>query len=133
MIMKRLLLLTSVYLTVLISFMAMPLVSSPAFASPESDICNGVGTTGGGSGCSGGSGPSLGGIIDATINILSIVVGIAAVIMIILGGFRYITSGGDSGKVAGAKDTIIYALVGIVVVAFAQAIVKFVLHGVGVL
>jgi cytochrome bd-type quinol oxidase subunit 2 len=67
-------------------------------------------------------------IITTVINIFSIVVGVVAVIMIILGGFRYITSGGDSSNVQSAKNTIIYALIGLVVVALAQFIVQFVLN-----
>lgn len=65
--------------------------------------------------------------IERIVNILSIIVGIVAVIMIVFGGFRYITSGGDSTKVGSAKNTIIYAIVGLVIVAFAQFIVQFVL------
>jgi hypothetical protein len=67
-------------------------------------------------------------LITAIINILSVIVGIIAVIMIIFGGFRYITSGGDSGNVTSAKNTILYAIVGLVIVALAQFIVKFVLN-----
>lgn len=67
------------------------------------------------------------GIIKTVINVFSLVVGVVAVIMIIAGGFRYITSGGDSGKIGGAKNTIIYAIIGLVVVALAQIIVQFVL------
>ena len=66
-------------------------------------------------------------IITTVINIFSIVVGVVAVIMIIVGGLKYITSGGDSGNVTGAKNTILYAVIGLVVVALAQVIVKFVL------
>lgn len=61
------------------------------------------------------------------VNIFSIIVGIVAVIMIIYGGFRYITSGGDSGNVGNAKNTLIYAIVGLIIVALAQLIVHFVL------
>ncbi len=67
------------------------------------------------------------GIITTVINIFSLVVGVVAVIMIIVGGLKYITSGGDSGNVTGAKNTILYAVIGLVVVALAQFIVKFVL------
>lgn len=67
-------------------------------------------------------------IITTVINIVSIIVGIVAVIMIIIGGFQYITSSGDSGKVSGAKNTILYAIVGLVVVALAQIIVRFVVN-----
>ncbi len=66
-------------------------------------------------------------IITTVINIFSIVVGVVAVIMIIVGGLKYITSGGDSGNITGAKNTILYAVVGLVVVALAQIIVRFVL------
>jgi cytochrome bd-type quinol oxidase subunit 2 len=67
-------------------------------------------------------------IIKTVINIFSIVVGVVSVIMIIVGGFRYITSGGDSNNVSGAKNTIIYAIIGLIVVALAQFIVQFVLN-----
>jgi hypothetical protein len=66
-------------------------------------------------------------IITQAINIFSIIVGIVAVIMIIVGGFKYITSGGDSGNISSAKNTIIYAVIGLVIVALAQFLVQFVL------
>ncbi len=66
-------------------------------------------------------------IIATVIDIFSLVVGVVAVIMIIVGGLKYITSGGDSGNITGAKNTILYAIVGLVVVALAQVIVRFVL------
>lgn len=66
-------------------------------------------------------------IITTVINIFSLVVGVVSVIMIIIGGLKYITSGGDSGNVSGAKNTILYAIIGLVIVALAQIIVKFVL------
>ena len=70
-------------------------------------------------------------IITTGIDIISVIVGIAAVIMIIVGGFKYITSNGDSGTVSGAKNTILYAIVGLVVVALAQLIVRFVVSELG--
>lgn len=65
--------------------------------------------------------------VTTVVNLLSWIVGIVSVIMIIVGGFRYITSGGASDKVTGAKNTIIYAVIGLVIVALAQFIVNFVL------
>lgn len=62
------------------------------------------------------------------INIISIIVGVVAVIMIIVGGFKYITSGGEAEKVKGAKNTILYGLIGLLIVALAQILVKFVLN-----
>lgn len=65
-------------------------------------------------------------IADLIVNTFSWIVGIISVIMIVYGGFKYITSGGDSSKVTSAKNAIIYAIIGLVIVAAAQFIVKFV-------
>ena len=70
---------------------------------------------------------TLVGVAEDVINILSWIVGIVSVIMIIIGGFRFLTSAGDAGNVQAARNTIVYALVGLAIVAFAQAIVAFVL------
>ena len=67
-------------------------------------------------------------IIRTVINIFSLIVGVVAVIMIIVGGLKYITSSGDSGNVTSAKNTILYAIIGLVIVALAQIIVRFVLQ-----
>lgn len=69
----------------------------------------------------------VGELVRDVINIFSIVVGAVAVIMIIVGGFKYITSGGDSSNIGSAKNTILYAIVGLIIVAIAQAVVQFVL------
>lgn len=66
-------------------------------------------------------------LIAKIINILSIIVGIIAVIMIIYAGFKYITSGGNQENVKAAKNILIYAIIGLVIVALAQIIVQFVL------
>ena len=76
-------------------------------------------------------GVKINSIVKTVINIFSLIVGIVAVIMIIWGGLKYITSGGDSGKVTGAKNTILYALIGLVIVAIAQLIVRFVVAKAG--
>lgn len=83
----------------------------------------------GGTDCSTGgtnANDSLRRLANQIVNIFSIIVGIAAVIMIIYGGFRYITSGGDSGRVGNAKNTLIYAIIGLVIVALAQFLVRYV-------
>jgi len=67
-------------------------------------------------------------IIHSIVNLLSVIVGVAAVIMIIIGGFRYITSGGNDASVTSAKNTILYAIIGLVVVALSQLIVRFTLN-----
>jgi hypothetical protein len=68
------------------------------------------------------------GIIASIINIISLIVGIVAVIMIILGGFRFVTSGSNPQEVSKAREIIIYAIVGLIVVALAQTMVRFVLQ-----
>ena len=67
-------------------------------------------------------------LLTKIINVISVIVGVVAVIMIIVGGFRYITSGGSPDKVTGAKNTILYGIIGLIVVALAQVIVRFVLR-----
>lgn len=62
------------------------------------------------------------------VNIMSLIVGVLAVLMIVYGGLRYVTSGGSSEGVGNAKNVIIYALIGLIIVALAQAIVHFVLN-----
>lgn len=66
-------------------------------------------------------------LLKRIINIISVIIGVIAVIMIIWGGFKYITSGGAQDKVKGAKDTLLYAIIGLIIVALAQVIVRFVL------
>jgi heme/copper-type cytochrome/quinol oxidase subunit 2 len=66
-------------------------------------------------------------LVATVVNILSVIVGVVAVIMIIFAGFRYVTSGGRDDAVKGAKNTILYAIIGLVIVALAQIIVHFVL------
>ena len=66
-------------------------------------------------------------IIKAVVSILSYIVGVAAVFMVILAGFKYVTSSGDSGRISSAKSTLVYALVGLAIAALAQVLVHLVL------
>jgi len=66
--------------------------------------------------------------IGTIVNVFTGIVGVVAVIMIVVGGFQYITSGGDSSKISTAKNTIIYAIIGLIFVALAQIFVQFVLN-----
>jgi hypothetical protein len=104
---------------------ALPMAASAApSAAPNADVCAGIQATGASS-CT--NGTQVNNIISTVINILSVIVGIAAVIMIIVGGLKYVTSGGDSAATASAKNTILYAIIGLVIAALAQFIVKYVL------
>lgn len=66
-------------------------------------------------------------MVKIVINILLTVLGMIAVIMIVIGGIRYTTSNGNASQVKEAKDTILYAVVGLVVAIMAFSIVNFVL------
>ena len=93
-------------------------------ASPQADqACGGVAAAGG----SCGSGTEIWSNIQTISNTLIFVVGAIAVIMVIVGGLRYVLSNGDSAGLKSAKDTILYSLVGVVVALIAYALVSFVI------
>lgn len=68
------------------------------------------------------------GVLTSVVNILSIVVGVAAVFALVVGGITYLTSAGDPSKVNGAKNTILYALIGIAIAVTARGIIELVLN-----
>lgn len=67
------------------------------------------------------------GIFRTITNVLLFILGAISVIMIIIGGLRYVVSGGNATAVTAAKNTILYAIVGVIVALLAYAIVNFVL------
>lgn len=67
-----------------------------------------------------------GSIFNTVTNILLFLIGAVSVVMLIIGGIRYVVSGGDQGAVTSAKNTILYAIIGIVVAFLAFAAVRFV-------
>lgn len=78
--------------------------------------------------CNNSSGPSVNRLIKTAVNLLSLVAGVIAVIMLIVSGLKYITSQGDAASITSAKNSLLYAVIGLVVVVFAQILVKFVLN-----
>ncbi len=67
------------------------------------------------------------GVFKQVTNTILYIVGIIAVIMLIIGGIKYVVSGGDSKKVTDAKNTVLYAIIGLVIAFLAFAIVNFVI------
>lgn len=67
-------------------------------------------------------------IVKSIVSILSYVIGIVAVIMVVISGFKYVTASGDPSNVKSAKDTLIYALIGLFIASLAQFLVHFVLR-----
>ena len=74
------------------------------------------------------AGASVGTIIKNVVNALLYVIGALSVIMLIWGGIRYTTSAGNSNSVTAAKNTILYAIIGLVVALLAFAIVNWVIN-----
>lgn len=87
-----------------------------------SEVQDGVNSIGG----TGSSGNLMTGVRRLT-DVFLFLIGAVSVIMIIFGGFKYVTSGGDSSGVTSAKNTILYAVIGLVVAMLAYAILDFVL------
>lgn len=67
------------------------------------------------------------GIFSTITDVLLYVLGAISVIMIIIGGLRYVISGGNAANVTAAKNTILYAIVGVIIAILAYAIINFVL------
>ncbi len=96
----------------------------PSNTTSRGQVLEGVGQSGS-TGCND-SGVSK--TLSVVVGVLSVVVGAVAIIMIIVGGFKYITSSGDANKIKNAKDTLLYALIGVAIAALAQLLVHFVLN-----
>jgi hypothetical protein len=105
------------------------LTMTPAYvgAAPADQIKGGVNAVGGNEVDVNGNPVTLSQRITTIVNIMLYILGAIAVIMIVIGGIRYTTSNGDSAGISGAKNTILYAIVGLVVAILAYAIVNFVL------
>lgn len=104
-----------------------------AFAeSPQETTCKGAGGKWEDGKCQNqaSNGPSVQSVIQNVIDLLLFLVGIIAVIVIVVSGFRFVTSNGDPQQISKAKDSIIYAVIGIVVAVMAYAIVNFILDNV---
>lgn len=111
--------------------LSLAMVFTPAYA--DDDICSKVDhsipnydTL-----CGGKGETELQGNVKSVLNTVYFWVAIIAVIVIIIGGVKYMTSQGDAGKVKSAKDTIMYAIIGLIVTLLAFAITNFILRSVG--
>lgn len=123
---------TAALVTAILALMPVAVVMPTVAHAQNADaICQGVlndpNATAGDCDEGSGDGETFADLAKRIIDIFSVVVGTVSVIMIIIGGFRYIISGGSGDGVKGGKDTILYAIIGLVIVLFAQVIVRFVL------
>ncbi len=69
-----------------------------------------------------------GDVFKNLVDILLFIIGAVSVIMLIYGGIRYTTSGGNANSVTAAKNTIMYSIIGLVVAILAFAVVQFVVN-----
>lgn len=76
-------------------------------------------------------GEDVNSMIENITNTLLFFLGAVAVIIIIIGGFMYVTAAGDPGRIKTAKNTILYAVIGLIVALLAWGIVSFVVNTVG--
>jgi len=104
------------------------MISNTGFAlfdNAKGEACAGLAVSD--TGKCGDGGSTINKVLKNVLNVMTVIIGLIAVIMIIVGGTKFITSGGDSGKVSSARSTLISAVVGLVIVALAQIVVQFVL------
>lgn len=127
--MKKLLLIITLLLSITAGWSGVAHAADNSANAAKNQACSGINSAVGTGSCGGKEdAKTINTVVRGILDILSWVAGIAAVIMVVIAGLKYITSSGDSSAIASAKTSLIYALVGIVVVALAQAIVLFGLH-----
>ncbi len=107
--------------TLSVAFVSTP-VAFAACSSAKDCVSTGVDSAGGS-----GAPTNIDGLIKTIVNLLLFVLGAVSVIMIIIGGFKYTTSQGDSSSLSSAKNTILYSVVGLVIAIAAYGIVNFVI------
>lgn len=106
------------------------LVAAPAFADGEDPFCNdNMGNAARSAmGCDDKDETDATDVIINIVNAVLGILGLVAVVFIIIGGVNYMTSNGDAAKLKKAKDTILYAVIGLVICALAFAIVNTVIR-----
>ena len=122
-------------LSLLVAFCFPVLAAVPANAAfdPFENVCTGAGEQNStvcteNNNSSGNPISGQDGILLRAARILAVLTGIASIIVMMIAGIKYITSGGDSNSINSAKNTMVYALVGLVITAVAQGIIVFVVN-----
>lgn len=112
--------------TVLCGTLLLPTVSFAA-DSPADQVKTGIDSIGGDETGDKGKEPLLS-LVHKGINVLLFITGAVAVLMVTFGGMKYVTSRGESAEVTSAKNTILYAVIGLVISLLAYAVVQFVVR-----
>jgi heme/copper-type cytochrome/quinol oxidase subunit 2 len=113
---------------ILLAPLAMATPASALFENSKQSACSGLQLNETPADCSARAGGAINSLLSTAINIFSIVIGVIAVVMIIVAGLKYITSSGDPNSTASAKNTLLFAIIGLIIVVLAQVIVRFVLQ-----
>lgn len=111
----------------LVASLAAPATSYALFESSQKEACQGLDVGGSAANECASGGTRFQSVLRVIINIFSAIVGIIAVIMLIVAGMKFITAGGESAAVAAARSTLLYAVIGLFIVAIAQVLAHFVL------
>lgn len=130
---------TRVYLLLLVFTCSLVLMPSKLYAVDViNSACNNSSTISRPKVCSdnktGGANPLFGphGVITTVVQFLTILVGIAAVVTIIIAGLRFVLAMGDSNTATTARNAILYAVIGLIIALMSQALITFVLNKVNV-
>lgn len=102
--------------------------SVPALADAKSQVQGGSDAVGGDE--EGNGKNQVPDVIKNVIGILSFLVGLVAVLMIVIAGFRFVTSNGDAATAKSARETIVYAVIGIIITVMAYSIVNFIIDNI---
>lgn len=124
--MKRILIIALTFISLGMAGLAIT-APSVALADAKADLCTGANAASGQTGCADTSN-TISKTVRNMVNLFSTIIGIVAVVMIMVSGFRYITANGDTGQITSARQTMMYAIVGLVIVAVSQSLVHFVLN-----
>lgn len=102
-------------------------IPAAVHADAITDLCEGV-NIGSSETCgSAASETRVSRVVTTAVNIFSIIVGLVAVIMIAVSALKFIISGGEASNINAARSTLLYAVVGLIVVALAQVLIRYVL------
>ncbi len=122
----------AIIITSMLAVMAPLLTPVAVYAAPTAAseaICEGVNDGSGATSCADdSSGIAVSNVIKGAIRIFQAIIGIISVFIILMAGMNYITSGGDATKTKTARERILYAVIGLVIVGLAEIIVQFALN-----
>ena len=114
-------------------FSLSPLMISPLVFADDDPICNNGNISDdikAAHGCPSKTAPELGKTVANILYAIIAILGLVAVIFVLIGGIQYMTSTGDPAKTKKARDTILYALIGLVICVLSFAIVNFTINNI---